>query len=577
MDNKPSLSQYFSESDAPPASQFFDEIGTMPTDMVQSVYLGESEVKPPQQPTSTNLFTNDMTASFLQMKSPSETVFSNIVPTVSGSTAVPATSLPDPSTFFDNIGPEPAFGSIRSPIQSPTEVVIPAIENLSIKNQQVDKAGDRRRDAWIPDEEAQKALLKAQSSPKGSFTPEREALTMPGLLLEEELADSLQEVSVKYLGVSEAGSRGVLRQEHVSRDENGLRELIRSGYLRAAINLTHTLLDGIGQGAGRLNRPSKHSARSLQLWFTRFILLAKIKRYDVLTKEVEAFGELNKPDLFYQFYPDIYSDRVGSMVPFSLRLLLAELPSHVSNDNEAMDKLYVLLEVINKMLTNLREGKTEDGSATLESEQDKEESIKLWNDRKIRVMHSVANCAISMKQYRHAQSVLTTLASEPGITPKQERALRSALCRLSFQAGQIGPALGYFEEAQEARNHFCPTPDVREYVDLGLIDVARGKYQDAYNNFVKAADQEPTNIMVANNTAVCLLYMGKLKEAITVLQKAINSNPERGLNEKILINLCTLYELESSKTHEKKLNLLRMICKYKSDTIPNVLECLKLN
>ncbi|RVE51942.1 hypothetical protein evm_003408 [Chilo suppressalis] len=45
--------------------------------------------------------------------------------------------------------------------------------------------------------------------------------------------------------------------------------------------------------------------------------------------------------------------------------------------------------------------------------------------------------------------------------------------------------------------HFqCPTPDVREYVDMGLLDIANGKYQEAYNNFVKAADQEPTNIMV---------------------------------------------------------------------------------
>lgn len=45
MDNKPSLSQYFADSDAPPASQFFDEIGTSPSDMIQSVYLGDSDGK----------------------------------------------------------------------------------------------------------------------------------------------------------------------------------------------------------------------------------------------------------------------------------------------------------------------------------------------------------------------------------------------------------------------------------------------------------------------------------------------------------------------------------------------------
>lgn len=43
MDNKPSLSQYFGDKEVPPASQFFDEIGTSPSDMVQSIYLGEPE------------------------------------------------------------------------------------------------------------------------------------------------------------------------------------------------------------------------------------------------------------------------------------------------------------------------------------------------------------------------------------------------------------------------------------------------------------------------------------------------------------------------------------------------------
>lgn len=40
MDNNPSLSQYFGDTSVPPASQFFDEIGTSPSDMIQSVYLG---------------------------------------------------------------------------------------------------------------------------------------------------------------------------------------------------------------------------------------------------------------------------------------------------------------------------------------------------------------------------------------------------------------------------------------------------------------------------------------------------------------------------------------------------------
>lgn len=60
--------------------------------------------------------------------------------------------------------------------------------------------------------------------------------------------DALHEVAVKHLGVSSAGSRGALRADHVSRDEAGLRELLRTGCLRAALNLTTELINAAGQG-----------------------------------------------------------------------------------------------------------------------------------------------------------------------------------------------------------------------------------------------------------------------------------------------------------------------------------------
>ncbi|GBP67427.1 Trafficking protein particle complex subunit 12 [Eumeta japonica] len=489
MDSKP-LSQYFSDSEAPATSQFFDEIGTTPSDMIQSVYLGNSEG---DQTITSNLFSSDASVSFTQQKAPTEVTFTNVLPTVSGVTTLPASSLPDPATFFDTIGPEHQLGTSKTTI-SP-DILGQAMDGLVLKDQQVDKEADRRRDAWIPNEEAKKILMKAQSSPKGSFFPDREVLTMPGLILEEELADALQEIAVRYLGVGEAASRGVLRADHVSRDESGLRELMRTGYLRSAINLTGTLINACGQGVGRIGRPTKHTPRSLQLWLTRFAIMVRVRLHDPLVKEAEPFGDLSKPDLYYQFYPESYGNRSGSMVPFSLRLLLSELPLHLGKPEEAMNRLYAMLGIIKQMLTNLRDGKTEDGESPLTSDNDKTESVRLWTGREIRVQHSIVNCAIAMKDYRLAIKTVVGLTQYPEISIGQKRSLNSALCRLCLLSGHVKGAINYLEVAKEARNSICPTPDVREYVDGALVDISQGKYSEAYGKLIRAAEQEPTNVM----------------------------------------------------------------------------------
>lgn len=117
------------------------------------------------------------------------------------------------------------------------------------------------------------------------------------------------------MGETEAAQRNLLTASDVTQDERGLRELVQAGAYRAAINLTARLLTIYGQGRGRSGHPSKHSPHSLQLWFTRIALLIKSKHFAIAQAEAEPFGQLDKPDVFYQVRLVLYSQQfLGSKI-----------------------------------------------------------------------------------------------------------------------------------------------------------------------------------------------------------------------------------------------------------------------
>ncbi|GLH04157.1 Uncharacterized protein GBIM_09929 [Gryllus bimaculatus] len=458
----------------------------------------------------------------------------------------------------NSIGTSPDFtttteGSFLTPSEDTTPTPTGDPFSSMLNEEQFSKSSsthpsetDRRRDAWIPSERTRNALITAATSPPGTYFPERELLTMPGVVLEEDMVDTVHEVVSHYLGEVEASKRKVLTANDVTQDERGLRELI-------------------------------------QLWFTRIALHVKLRSFSLAEVESEPFGNLDQPDLYFQFYPELYGGRMGSMVPFSFRLLLAELPQYSTKYQDAFNRLHELLATIRKILANLNAGQCEDGSPAELSANDKNESKKLWNTREIRVLHSIVNCALYQKDFSLAVEVLELLLTrESGV--HQKRALQSALGRVYLQLGDVAGAERHFALARDLRQQHSlsgigpitgtPASDLRELVDRGLMAVAQNAFQEAYECFHKASSLDPGNIMLFNNMGVCLLYLGRLKEALALLEGAVNNNPTRGLHESLLLNVCTLYELEGSYSSRKKLNMLKLLSKYKGDGMN--IACLKL-
>ncbi|XP_008593210.1 PREDICTED: trafficking protein particle complex subunit 12-like, partial [Galeopterus variegatus] len=109
---------------------------------------------------------------------------------------------------------------------------------------------------------------------------------------------------------------------------------------RAAVDLCGRLLTAHGQGYGKSGLPTSHTTDSLQLWFVRLALLVKLGLFQNAEMEFEPFGNLDQPDLYYEYYPHVYPGRRGSMVPFSMRILHAELQQYLGNPQESLDRLH---------------------------------------------------------------------------------------------------------------------------------------------------------------------------------------------------------------------------------------------
>ncbi|KFM80029.1 Trafficking protein particle complex subunit 12, partial [Stegodyphus mimosarum] len=232
------------------------------------------------------------------------------------------------------------------------------------------------------------------------------------------------------------------------------------------------------------------------------------------------------------------------MVPFSFRILLAELPQYQGNHQIALDNMHRILNIIQKMLKNIQSGCAEDGSMIELPESRQKASFEIWSKRERRVLYSILNCVLSQKDYILAVSVIKILMEK---SHEHVPELHSALGRIYLQLGDVKYAQECFTKAAKLSEDKPEKFQVEEKINKALLAIAFNNSEEAYKYYQEAYSISPGNAMLANNMAVCLLYMGRLKESLNLLEKTIRSSSSSCLHDGILFNICTLYELESSR------------------------------
>nr|CAB3267221.1 trafficking protein particle complex subunit 12-like [Phallusia mammillata] len=439
---------------------------------------------------------------------------------------------------------------------------------------------DRRKDAWIPTESTQTVLdAVAQSQKRISLEPNH--LVRPGLGTSEYLGDPIKAVLARYKG-NEFIERNTLSANDVNLDKQGLKELIDTGNLRAAVDLCGKVLTNLGQGFGQKTQESCNTPETLQWWNARLALLVRLKAFELAETEISQFGELDSADLYFGFYPDLYPGRQGSMVPFSMRLLQAEFPKHTNKPAESIARLYAMMDVCNKILDNLTNLKSEIGIDVKLKDEDKQASLELWQGRKIQILYAIGNALIQFHEY---QAAFKTFDEISKLQPSDKVALQSGIGRAFLQLGDIKSAqLRFADVEKEVGND--PAHKFQLFTNRGFLYLGANKWDEALQQFGEALKLAPHNLEVLNNKAVCLLYLCRLKDAIATLESAINISSESVSSPKpstqhqpitfegALNNLVTLYELESTRSFAKKQMLLQQMALTVGDGFD--VTCLKM-
>ena len=156
---------------------------------------------------------------------------------------------------------------------------------------------------------------------------------------------------------------------------------------------------------------------------------------------------------------------------------------------------------------------------------------------------------------------------------EEKISIKSAIGRVYLQLGDVTVATDSFEVAKELRKNKMQSETgdkytgmkVDELIDDALVSMSTNNFADALNILEEADRLAPENSLVINNKSVCLLYLGRLKDALTNLESELTRNPKNILNESHVLNLATLYELESSYAGQKKQALLDIMSQYAGD------------
>ena len=239
------------------------------------------------------------------------------------------------------------------------------------------------------------------------------------------------------------------------------------------------------------------------------------------------------------------------------------------------------------MLGNLEKGLNADGQVMLEDKTEERRAIgiEMWKQRERQVLYSLVNCCVLHQDFESAVKCLDMLREVE--TSENMASLHAAYGRVYLQLGSLSLADSSFTAASEARDPANTAGQLEQLLDSAFLAVGQGQFQVEFgfscgccglSNSVKTqvalerflgAEQLVGSVsegeerqqrakMISNNVAVCLLYVGSLKEGLERLQQEVTRDPTNIQVQILSYGICNYSNTISGKYDAESLHFVRV-------------------
>lgn len=236
------------------------------------------------------------------------------------------------------------------------------------------------------------------------------------------------------------------------------------------------------------------------------------------------------------------------MVPFSLRWLHALLPIKLGNRQEGLDRFYLLLDFVREKLN--RNGN--------------DESVKVWRKREVFVVNHIINQHLSNKELSVCIDLIDALISRGNLDP----VLLSKLGYVQMQIGDLDGANVSFGKVEKIASESVENESgLRNLAsrNKALVYLVGKDYLSAVREYDECIERDAMDYVAINNKAICLMYLRDLADSIKVLESSLERVPTVALNETLIVNLCSMYELAYVNHSDNKRTLNNWIARVAPD------------